>query len=528
MPEVIETFITQAERLRDIADRLEEACGQSNANTAVLWQFASQMDKMADKPDKIASNYSSFKDNIGALGDAILNMRSQPLALDYLLVTEESAELPEAEPGFFARLAYQVQLFMQSFTRDYTLVNTAAVDSDREPVVVWIGSGITGGRDQAQLLNRMIEQDFLKRHDVPVQLQLTSSGTILVATLAGMGPDVALQIGGSSPVDFAMRNTVYDLTQFDDYEEVAQRFFPSAITPFTFEGGVYALPETQSFYVMFYRSDILSRLNIDVNNLKTWQNVIQVLGTLQESNMSIALPANMTTYAMFLYQMGGEFYKDNNRKTALDEEVSIQAFKLWTNFYVNYQVPIEYSFENRFRLGEMPLGIADYTTYNLLSVSAPEIAGLWGIAPLPGIQQEDGTINNTSPGAGAGAVIMSACEDKEGAWEFLKWWTSASVQQEFGNELESIMGAAARYNTANVEAAATLPWSVQNRTILMSQWESARGIPEVAGGYYTSRYVDFAMREVVNNNASQRDTLLSYVDTINEEIALKRNEFDLD
>ncbi|MBQ8752585.1 MAG: hypothetical protein IJZ13_05735, partial [Clostridia bacterium] len=65
-------------------------------------------------------------------------------------------------------------------------------------------------------------------------------------------------------------------------------------------------------------------------------------------------------------------------------------------------------------------------------------------------------------------------------------------------------------------------------TILMSQWESARGIPEVAGGSYTSRYVDFAMREVVNNNASQRDTLLGYVDTINEEIALKRNEFDLD
>lgn len=528
MPEVIETLIAQAERLNDIAARLEEACGQTNANTAVLRQFAVQMEKMADKPDKIARNYSSFKDNIGALGDAILNMRSQPLALDYLLVTEETAVLPKAEPGFFARLSYHVTLFLQSFTRDYTLVNNDVVDSDQEPVVVWIGSGITGGRDQAQLLNRMIEQDFLKRHNVPVQLQLTSAGTILVATLAGMGPDVALQIGGATPVDYAMRNTVYDLTQFDDFEEVAGRFFPSALTPFTFEGGVYALPETQSFYVMFYRSDILSRLNIDINGLKTWQNIIQVLGTLQESNMSIALPANMTTYAMFLYQMGGAFYKDGNRKSALDEEISVQAFKLWTNFYVNYQVPIEYSFENRFRLGEMPIGIADYTTYNLLSVSAPEIAGLWGIAPLPGIAQADGTINNTSPGAGAGAVILSGCADKAGAWEFLKWWTSASVQQEFGNELESIMGAAARYNTANVEAASTLPWSVQNRIILMNQWESAQGIPEVAGGYYTSRYVDFAMREVVNNNASQRDTLLGYVDTINEEIALKRNEFHLD
>lgn len=528
MPEVIESLKAQSAGLDDIAARIEKACGQSNANTAVLRQFALQMAKMAKTPNKIAGNYKAFKDNIGALGDAILNMRSQPLALDYLLVAEEDAALPAAEPGFFARLFYQVQLFMQSFTRDYTLVNTASGASEQEPVVVWIGSGVTGGRDQAQLLNRMIEQDFLKKHDVPVQLQLTAGGTILVATLAGSGPDVALQLGGSTPVDYAMRHTVYDLTSFDDYDEVAKRFYPSALTPFSFEGGVYALPETQSFYVMFYREDILSRLGIDVSKLKTWQNIIQILGTLQESHLSVALPSTMTTYAMFLYQMGGRFYKDGNRKSALDEEVSIQAFKLWTNFYVNYQLPIEFSFENRFRLGEMPIGIADYTTYNLLSVSAPEIQGLWGIAPLPGIEQADGTINNTSPGGTAGAVIMSGCENKAGAWEFLKWWTGAEVQSEFGTELESIMGAAARYNTANVEAASSLPWTVQNRQILMNQWESAQGVPEVPGGYYTSRYVDFAMRQVVNKNASQRDTLLGYVDTINEEIALKRSEFHLD
>ena len=528
MPEVIETLHEQAEALNSIATRLEQACGQSNSNTALLRQFATQVEKMANKPSRIAGNYSAFKDNIGALGDAILSMRSQPLALDYLLVAEENAALPRAEPGIWTQFLYQLRIFFNSFIKDYDIVSTSDETSGQEPVVIWIGSGVTGGRDQAQILNRMIEQDFLKRYDVPVQLQLTASGTILVATLAGCGPDVALQLSGSTPVDYAMRHTVYDLTNFEDYDTVASRFLDSAITPFAFEGGVYALPETQSFYVMFYRKDILGRLNIDIQQLKTWQNVIQVLGDLQESNMSIALPSTMTTYAMFLYQMGGNLYKDGNRKSALDEEVSIQAFKLWTNFYVNYQVPIEYSFENRFRLGEMPLGIADYTTFNLLSVSAPEIQGLWGIAPLPGIRQDDGSINNTSPSTSAGAVIMSDCKNKQGAWTFLKWWTEASVQSEFGTELESIMGEAARYNTANVKAASALPWSVQNRTILMSQWEEARGIPEVPGGYYTSRYIDFAMRQVVNNNASQRDTLLGYVDTINEEIALKRREFHLD
>ena len=528
MPEVIDTLRQSADRLETVADRLEESTGQSDQNTAMIRRFVLQLRAMADTPRKIAANYSGFKDNIGALGDSILNMRSQPLALDYLLLAEANAALPEANAGFFQALYYQTVLFVRSFFEDYALVGSDAGDSSQTPVVIWIGSGTTGGRDQAQALNRMIKEEFLPQKQVPVQLQLTASGTILVATLAGMGPDVALQIGGSDPVDYAMRHAVCDLSVFDGFADTAARFTESALTPFRYNGGVYALPETQSYYVMFYRKDILSRLGIDPVGLTTWDDLINVLGDLQENNLSVALPANYITYYMFLTQMGGTLYKDGDRKSALDEEVSVQAFKLWTNFYVNYQLPVEYSFVNRFRLGEMPIGIEDYTNYNLLSVSAPEIAGLWDIAPLPGVKQPDGTVNNTSPSSASGAVIMSGCENKEGAWEFLKWWTSAEVQKEFGTELESIMGAAARYNTANTEAADSLPWSVSDLKTLRAQRAASQGIPQVPGGYYTTRYIEFAMRLVVNRNDPQRDTLLKYVPTINEEIALRRKEFELD
>ena len=47
-------------------------------------------------------------------------------------------------------------------------------------------------------------------------------------------PDVALGIESSAPINFAMRNAALDLTQFDDFEEVAQRFHKSALVPFTF------------------------------------------------------------------------------------------------------------------------------------------------------------------------------------------------------------------------------------------------------------------------------------------------------
>ena len=75
-------------------------------------------------------------------------------------------------------------------------------------------------------------------------------------------------------------------------------------------------------------------------------------------------------------------------------------FKLWTNLYTQYGVDVHYDFFNRFRTGEMPIGIEDYTMYNMLVVAAPQIKGLWKMYLLPGTVKEDGTIDKTVAGNG--------------------------------------------------------------------------------------------------------------------------------
>lgn len=47
-----------------------------------------------------------------------------------------------------------------------------------------------------------------------------------------------------------------------DFEKVTARFRESALTPLSFNGGVYGLPEQETYPVMFYRTDILSELGI--------------------------------------------------------------------------------------------------------------------------------------------------------------------------------------------------------------------------------------------------------------------------
>ena len=60
------------------------------------------------------------------------------------------------------------------------------------------------------------------------------------------------------------------------------------------------------------------------------------------------------------------------------------------------------------------------------------------------------------------------------------------------------------------------------------QWVNVRGVPQVAGGYYTARSLDNAIRTVVNQNENTRETMLDFATDIDEEITVKRKEFNLE
>ena len=63
--------------------------------------------------------------------------------------------------------------------------------------------------------------------------------------------------------------------------------------------------------------------------------------------------------------------------------------------------------------------------------------------------------------------------------------------------------------------------------IFSEQMAHTRGFREIAGGYSTTRHMTNAIRRVINDKDDARETLLTYAKTINEEIRIKRREFDL-
>ena len=71
-----------------------------------------------------------------------------------------------------------------------------------------------------------------------------------------------------------------------------------------------------------------------------------------------------------------------------------------------------------------------------------------------------------------------------------------------------------------------IAWRTADRAAMQEQQKSLRAIPEVAGGYFTTRHFDFAFRRVVNDGDEAREALYQAVKDINHELTAKRKEFD--
>lgn len=522
IPEFRETLKAESERLFKVVEELVGITGEKGDKTVMIEKMAVQALRLSQNPDDVVLELSSFKQNISGLGAWLLYISEMPLEIDSFTLSAPNAKLPQAEPSFFVKVYYEIVRFVSTFFVDYSTLQTNE-DAGQNAVKVWISSG----RDQAQIIRNLIDDSYTPVSGIPVELQLIPLDVIIPATLAGTGPDVVLNVSQSTVMNFAVRNALVDFTEFQDFEIIKKKFHPSAFKTVTFGDKVFGLPEQQTFMMMFYRSDILEELGLKPP--RTWDEVREIIPILHRNNYDFWLPSSI--YYSLVFQYGGDIYKGEGEnygiESGLIEENAMLAFEHLTEFYTSYKLPVTIDFSNRFRTGEIPIGIAPYTTFNQLEIFAPEIKGLWSFAPVPGVVDSKGNINNTVVCDTTHCVLMKSAKNKDNAWDFIKWWISDDVQLRYAYALEASMGIGARYPTANRDVLKQLPWPSSFLDSLLMQFEKCEGVPEVPGGYMTGRMVDYAFKAVVTGGQNPREALYLNIKEINKELTKKRKEFHL-
>lgn len=519
MPNTIRTMLIEARNLYAVSEYITELCGEKGSQTATLDKVAYLLQRMGGDEDEIAPNLENLKTYIGTLGTWLNSVRSQPVRIDYLLIQPTDAEAPRAKASFFEAISFELSAFWESFFTDYSVMGAVSQEATEKNIEVWT----IEGRDQAKILKNLVASDFTAESNIGVNVKLVSAGTLLPSVLSGQGPDAYLGAQGVDVINYAIRNAVLPLNDYEGFDEAISEFHESTVIPVSLYGTVYGMPERVAFSMMFIRVDILADLGLEVP--KTWDDVLAMLPVLQANNMSVGLTKECD---IFFYQNGGDRFADDGLRSGLDSNEVLEAFETYTRFYTDYSFPYTFDGVNRFRTGEMPILIQDYSsTYNQLTVFATEIDGLWEMVPLPGTVQDDGSVNYNAVNTVAATIMLNGTRDAESTWEFMRWYCGHEAQAAYGSDLVTTIGQAAKYNTANRLALAEMPWTTSEYTALVDQFNNLSAIANYPGAYIFARYLNFAQLAVVNDGADPVTTLQGYVATINKEITRKREEFDL-
>ena len=533
IPDIEETLNSWIEQLYAVAESATQFVDTDDPEDVAAYAYliiaAKQLKSLAEEPNDIIYRVDELSTSVNSINTQIANfvdiINDHNISLDRIYICQEETKLPK-KLNFFKSLGMSVMRFINSFFgQSYSASNT-----DETHIQVWVNRP----RQYVEIMQKMIDEEFTPATGIEVDLSImTDVNKLVLSNASGDTPDVATGINYAFPFELGIRDALVDMTKFDDYKEVFSRFSEGLLVASCIDDSLIALPETMNFYVMFYRTDILEKLGMTVPD--TIDDLIAMLPDLQMRGLNVYYPtASMLSMRNFhgvtplIFQSGGSLYGDTALDLMVDSEATVQGFTTLTELFTLYNLPVDVpNFYQHFRNGDLPIGIADFNSYNLILNAAPEIANSWEIALVPGVVDEETgeVVRYMSGGAESSVMFKTTDEREEQAWEFLKWWSSADVQAEFGQMLQIMYGDEYIWPTANLEAFERLPFPSEHKEIILEQAENILEAPRLLGSYMLERELSNAFNDIVVNGDNLRSRLDEVVKTVNRETSRKLEEF---
>ena len=533
IPDVQDRLLGWVDELYSLAEQAQPYVNAKSPDKVAAFSYlliaANQLKSLAEKPNELVYRVDELSTSVNSINTQIANfvdlINDNDLSIDRIYIYQDGARLPKGQ-NIFRSIGTSLKRFGYSFMgQSYSASNT-----DESHIQVWVNRP----RTYVEIMQKMIDEKFTPETGIAVDLSImTDAQKLILSNASGDTPDIATGINYSIPFDLAIRGSLVDLSKFDNYKEVFGRYSEGLLVPSVVGDGLYSLPETMNFYVMFYRTDILSKLGLSVPN--TMDELIAMLPDLQMRGLNVYYPTaamlvmrNFHGTTPIIYQMDGALYGNTALDILVDSEATVEGFTELTELFTLYDLPVDVpNFYQHFRNGDLPIGIADFNSYNLILNAAPEIANSWSIALVPGIEDEEtGEVKRYMSGGAESTVMFSSDDDREQkAWQFMEWWSRADIQAEFGQRLQILYGDEYIWPTANLEAFERLPYPTSDKDIILTQAQYILETPRLLGSYMMERELSNAFNDVVVNGDTVRSRIDEVAKTVLRETERKLEEF---
>lgn len=527
------TLAKSSARLYEMVDELVEITGEKGDQVNTLETIALLFKQMSQDEYMIAANFTAFKNYIIMLSNWMYAALSQPIKMDSFDILGTENEKAQDVATFNQAAWFEVKAFFMSFFMDYTTIGFKA-EGENEQYDDYITMWATSDRETMLITRRIIDSSFTPQYNIGLTIKVITAG-LDQAILAGIGPDIA-DMTTTDSITWGLRTAVEPLNQFEGFEEATKVIAPAALKTCTLYGTTYAMPKTMDFPMMFYRTDILAELGLEIP--ETWNELYDMMNVLQNKKLEIGMPIGLNGLQIFLFQQGIDLYVDDGWRINLDSHEALSAFETYTGFFRKYSSPVSWD-TSRFRTGELAIMISSNETtnssitfYNEL-MNYVELRGLWEMAPMLAtvIENDDGTqtLNYSTTVTVSGMVIPRGSNNPESSWKYISWYVSTDTQEKMRNETIAVNPLpTTKFNSANTEVYLSQPWTESEYKAVSKQMKMLAGITEYPGHYIVPTYVKNAFLDVYNNGKDASNAMLDRIYDINREISRKREEFGMD
>lgn len=327
---------------------------------------------------------------------------------------------------------------------------TAQADSkedagDRVQVKVWY----SGGKTATKVLDEIIQQ-FNSRQDTyeakgVVQADYDETYEKLQAAIAGKKqPDVVL-LDADKAVNLAEKGLLEDLKAFveKDASMNTEDFIPVFYNQgFTENGELFAIPAYGTTQVMYYNMEAFEKAGIQADNIKTWQDLAQAA-----EGMTVRDGEETTFYGwepMYnednlmdaVFSNGGSVFSDDGKSVLINSKEWVEvweAFRQWIHEDKTMRIHYggqgwQYWYDTMDDVLQNRAGGYTGSSGDQADLDFSVVAAM----PQPGFHD-----NPPAPVARALQFTMvkgGSDEAKQGAYEFMKYFTEAEQQAKWSME----------------------------------------------------------------------------------------------
>ncbi len=266
---------------------------------------------------------------------------------------------------------------------------------------------------------------------------------------------IATMVAAGDPPDIMMMDYIYfpswvvagRLEPLDSYIERdnfnLEDFVPVSLEAVRYEGKQYGIPMDLNNQVMFYNKTLFEEAGLeDIDYSWTWDTFLEACEKLTKTDSrgktiqyGFATELYWEALSPWVWMNKGDWFDSTLTKCTVDDPKTVEAFQFIADLMNKYNympsptrqtemgLPGAIQVFSGGKAGMYPSGF--WEVANLREIKAFD----WNIGPLPYKFEENGQPLRASTLGGVHLCILSTSENKEAAWEFIKYRSKPEIQK---------------------------------------------------------------------------------------------------